>query len=227
MKIKELCPSDKPYEKLERLGPKALSDKELLAILIRSGTSRQSALQIAEALLLHTDSTLCLNRLHTMTMAELLAVPGIGRVRAVQIKALAELSIRMAKRHYPERPLMNSPERIADYYMEELRHLDHEELWMASLDIKGRLIHTDSLFKGAVSSCTVSPREIFLTALNRRAVNIILIHNHPSGNCEPSQADIAITRRVADVGVKLDVSLWDHIIIGDREYYSFKENNLF
>lgn len=212
---------------MERYGEKALSDKELLAVLIRSGTKTRSALDIAECILRSRPEESSLAGLHRMSLEELKSLEGIGRVRAIQIKALAELSVRMSKQSYPQRPVLNSPRLIAEYYMEELRHLEHEELWMLSLDVRGRLLGKDVIFRGAVSACTISPREIFLKALERRAVKMILMHNHPSGSCDPSSADIAITKRIAKVGEAIDIELWDHIIIGDQTWYSLRENDLF
>lgn len=226
MKICELSEYDKPYEKLKKYGLSALSDKELLAILIRSGTKKVSALEIAENILHYNDNN-SLTNIRSMSLNELMSINGIGSIKCIQIKAIGELSQRLAKANYPERPKLNEANLVSNYMMEELRHLNYEELHLLSLDVKGRLIKKSRLFKGAIDSCTVSEREIFVEALTTKAVHIILVHNHPSGDPSPSNSDILLTKKISELGIRLGIVLWDHIIIGDNKFYSLKANNLF
>lgn len=227
MKINEIPNNEKPYEKMKRLGPSYLSNMELLAIILRTGSKKYSVLELSNKVLTIGGKEASLASLHQYTCEDYRKISGIGSIKAIQIKALLELSTRIAKDNYPTKPLFNKPELIAGYFMEDMRHLEQEELWLLSLDIRGRMISQKMMFRGTISSCAVSAREIFIAALEDRAVRIILMHNHPSGNPEPSGADIDLTKRVAKLGLLLEIELWDHLIIGDRSYFSLKEKGLF
>lgn len=227
MKIKELNEYDKPYEKCEKYGINALTDKELLGIVIRSGTKNVSALDIAEKILFYKSNLSNINNLNKMQYLDLISIEGIGKVKAIQILAISELFKRMSISRYPKKIYFNSASSIANYYMEELRHLDHEELRLLCLDIKGALLNSSVLFKGSISACTISSREIFLQAIKSEAARIIILHNHPSGDPTPSKADIDVTNSINKVAMELGIYLLDHIIIGDLKYYSLKENKDF
>ena len=226
MKIKELSVFDKPYEKYKKYGLSSLTDKELLAIIIRSGTKTLSSLDIAEKILQFNDNV-SLTNIISMSDDELKKIDGVGEVKCIQIKALGELANRLSKANYPVNPLFNSAKIVADYLMEDMRHLTQEELWLLSLDIKGRLLRKSVLFRGGIDCCTVSMREIFIEALASSAVRIIIAHNHPSGDPYPSEDDIQLTKRIYNIGNELNIFLWDHIIIGDNSFFSLKSNNLF
>lgn len=164
-----------------------------------------------------------------LSVKELMNIKGIGIAKAVQIKSISELSRRIAKSHFSisNKKEFVSPEIIAGYYMEDMRHLSTEHLMVIMLNTKYRFIGDYQLSKGTVNSSLASPREIFIKALKSEAVYIVLIHNHPSGDPTPSREDLIITKRIKDAGNIIGISLIDHIIIGDNNYISLKQQNLF
>lgn len=214
-----------PYERFLRFGPENLTEAELLAIIIRTGTREKSALQLAEQVLqLARYPREGLLGLYEVTLEELESVKGIGEVKAVKLKCLAELSMRMSAASAGEGLRFERSAQVAACFMERLRHRDRECVLLLCLDAKCRLIREKKLSEGSVKISLISPREIFLEALEARAVNIVLLHNHPSGDPTPSKADLALTENVREMGEKLDVPLLDHIVIGDNKYVSFKES---
>lgn len=219
--------TNKPYEKFKELGANALSNEELLAIILRTGTNNKPALKIAEEILNTNDAyDGKLMGLYHKSLKQLMEIDGIGEVKAIKLKCLTELSIRMAKERLESRTLFQTPEAIASYYMESCRHLEVEKVFLISLDNQLRLIKECELSKGTISASLVSPREVFIEALNAKAVHILLIHNHPSGDPRPSRADIEISKKVMEAGEMLDIRLLDHIIIGDHSYVSLKEQKI-
>jgi len=213
-----------PYEKFIRFGPDALTEGELLAIILRTGTHTRSALEIAEEILSLSDSPRTgLLGLYDVPLERLMQIKGVGEVKAVKIKCIAELAMRINITNAKSGLIINKPETIANYFMEKLRHQRKECVILACLDGKGQILKEILLSSGSVNMSLISPREVFLEALRNDAVNVILIHNHPSGDPSPSEADIQSTKRVFDMGQLLDVLLLDHIIIGDNCYFSFKE----
>ena len=223
---KELPESERPYEKCERFGAGSLSDAELLAVIIRSGARRERSCDLAARILGLSDIRPGLKGLNYLTRSDLLKLKGIGRVKAVQLLCVVELARRMARAKGEELMKFASPDAVAACYMEELRHLTREESVVLFLDAKNRRLSDMVIATGTVNASIMSPREIFLNALERGAVGIILIHNHPSGDPEPSSEDIAVTRRIRDAGNLIGIRLMDHIIIGDNIYISFKEKGL-
>ena len=220
--------TNKPYEKFKELGPNALSNEELLAIILRTGTSNKPALKIAEEVLDTKDAYQGkLTGLYHKSLKELMEIDGIGEVKAIKLKCLTELSLRMAKERLENRVVFTNPSDIAEYYMETCRHLEVEKVFLLCLDNQLRLIKEYELSKGTINTSLISPREIFIEALNAKAVYILLIHNHPSGNPSPSKADIQITLKVLEAGEIIDIKLLDHIIIGDHSYVSLKEQKIF
>ena len=222
--MKNLPESERPYEKYMNFGEQSLSDAELLAIVLKSGTKQANSLDIARQIL-HGNHNNLLN-LYDYSYQQLMQFPGIGQVKAIQLKAVAELSKRIAKTSSGYQLRMDMPETIADYYMEQLRHLKEEHLICAFFDSKCNFLGDVMVSKGGVNYAYVSPREIFRHAFDYEAVMIILLHNHPSGDPLPSEDDIRITRRVEKGAGILELQLVDHIIIGDKNYFSFKENEL-
>lgn len=213
-----------PYEKFVRFGPDALTEGELLAIILRTGTHTRSALEIAEEILSLSDSPRTgLLGLYDVPLERLMQIKGVGEVKAVKIKCIAELAMRINITNAKSGLIINKPETIANYFMEKLRHQRKECVILACLDGKGQILKEILLSSGSVNMSLISPREVFLEALRNDAVNVILIHNHPSGDPSPSEADIQSTKRVFDMGQLLDVLLLDHIIIGDNCYFSFRE----
>ena len=221
--MKHLPPQMQPYEKCISFGAELLTDAELIACIIRSGTREYTSVALAEKLLALRKGKEGLNGLCSLSHEELTEVPGIGRVKAVQIQSLFELAKRMSRQQAKKLLNFSEPERIADYYMEDFRHKEQENLLLLLLDNKSNLLGEKLLFTGTVNASIVSPREIYLEALKFHAVGIILLHNHPSGDPTPSESDRRITRKVRDAGYLLDIPLLDHIVIGDKKYVSFHE----
>lgn len=217
---------NRPYEKCLRYGPTVLNDAELLAVVIRSGIKGKSAVELAEQILAKNQTEKGLLGLLHMSMADLMEIPGIGEVKAIQLKCIAELSRRISSSSAETGLDFGNPRSVAEYYMESLRHKEQEELVLVMLDTKCHRIGDAVVFTGTVNASLVSTRELFLAAIRNRAVQIILLHNHPSGDPTPSEEDIAVTRKVAEAGKLLDIHLVDHIVIGDRCYVSFRESKL-
>uniref|UniRef100_UPI004056F0DF RadC family protein n=1 Tax=Agathobacter sp. TaxID=2021311 RepID=UPI004056F0DF len=221
--MKNLPESERPYEKFLKYGEQSLSDAELLAIILKSGTQQATSLDIARKLLQGRHNNLL--NLYECSFQDLTDIPGIGKVKAIQLKAVAELSKRIARTNSGYHLNMNMPSTIAEYYMEQMRHRREEVLVCAFFDGKCHFIGDDIISMGSVNFAYVSPRDIFRKALMHNAVLLILLHNHPSGDPTPSEDDIRITRRIAYNAAMLGIEMADHIIIGDKRYYSFKEHN--
>ena len=218
--IQKLPPEARPYEKCKKYGPAILTDAELLSIVLRNGTKGENVLQLSQRLCQLSDQWTGIGGLCHCRKEVLLSVRGIGEVKANQILCIAELSRRAVKAGMKDKLDFSSPHLIAEYYMEDMRHLDREILKILLLDAKNRLIADRIISTGTVTMAPASPREIFREALLAGAVNIILLHNHPSGDPTPSQEDILITKQIADAGELVGITLLDHIIIGDRIYRS-------
>lgn len=221
----KLLNEDLPYEKFIRLGPESLTETELLAIILRTGTKDVSATQLAAnvlALAKHPREGLL--GLYDVTLSELMEIKGIGMVKAVKLKCLTELSMRISCASAKVGLSFQNSESVAAYFMERLRHRSTECVYLLCLDAKGQLLEEKKISDGSVRMSLVSPREIFLAALQAKAVNILLVHNHPSGDPTPSKADRELTENVSEMGIKMDILLLDHIIIGDNRYTSFREN---
>ena len=213
-----------PYERFLRFGPENLTESELLAIILRTGTKDASALELADQVLALTQHPRKgLLGLYDLTLEDLMKIKGIGLVKAVKLKSLAELSMRISCSKASHGLSFHNAGKVADYYMEKLRHLNTESVYLLCLDTKAHLIHEEKISDGSVRMALISPREIFLKALEYKAVYILLLHNHPSGDPAPSSADYQITSDLVELGAKMDIPLLDHIIIGDNEYFSFKE----
>lgn len=216
-----------PYERFLRFGPECLTESELLAIILRTGTKDKSALVLAqEVLALAEPSREGLLGLYDIPLERLQEINGIGEVKAVKLKCITELSRRIASATAREQICMQRPKTVADYYMEQLRHRRTECVVLASVDAKGHLIGDSVMSNGSATMSLISPREIFMEAIRRQAVSVILIHNHPSGDPSPSRADTELTGQVAAAGQLLGIPLLDHIIIGDNRYMSFREKEL-
>ena len=202
-----------------------MSEAELLAIIIRTGTKEKNSLQIGEEILsLRGEGILGLCNL---TLGELRNVDGIGEVKAVKLKCIAELSRRIWICHTREKLDFSRPATVAAYYMETLRHASKEQVVLLSLNSKCELVKETVLSIGTVNASLVSPRELFLQALEDHAVTVILLHNHPSGDPTPSKDDYELTKRLRKAGELLQIPLLDHIIIGDQCYTSFLESKCF
>ncbi|MDD3403264.1 MAG: DNA repair protein RadC [Hespellia sp.] len=221
--IKEMPANERPYEKCEKNGAGSLSDIELLAVLLRTGTKGMTAIELSRNILYPIHSQDGLLNLHHWSYEQLRKVKGIGRVKALQIVCLAELARRLAKATAHTLLDFSTPESIARYYMEDMRHQKQEVLKLLLLNTKTKLVGETDISKGTVNSALISPRELFVEALQKNAVSIILLHNHPSGDAMPSKEDVLITKRVRDAGNLIGIDLLDHIIIGDNCYVSLSE----
>lgn len=217
---------EQPYEKFEKRGPASLTDAELLAIIIRSGSKDASALSIAKEILSKCRNGAGLSGLYHISVNELMQIRGIGHVNAVKIKCITELSKRIRMSDAVRHLRFTSPMTVADYYMEQMRHLEKEHCYVAFLNTKADFIHDICLSIGTINASLVSTREVFKEALRVNAAYILLLHNHPSGDAAPSSEDIVLTRKVKEASMLLEVPLIDHIIIGDNTYTSFKEKGL-
>ncbi|MDE6389165.1 MAG: DNA repair protein RadC [Lachnospiraceae bacterium] len=216
-----------PYEKFISYGSQSLTDSELLAILLRTGTRGICVRELAETVLSKTARYgNGLLGLYHIPLQELQRIDGIGKVKAIQLKTIAELCTRMAQARAKGKLSFHSPESVADYYMERFRHENVEHIMLLLLDSGLHLIEESILSKGTVNASLVSPREVFIHALQAQAAGIMLLHNHPGGNPVPSENDIRVTERIEQIGILADIPLYDHIIIGDNKYFSFKESKL-
>lgn len=224
--MKDIPEDSRPYEKCLRQGVEALTDGELLAVLLRTGTRGRNSVELAQDILELSRDKEGILGLHQLSLAQLRSIKGVGTVKAVQIKCIGELSKRIARTAAKRELAYNRPGTIADYYMEQLRHEEQEMLICMMLDTKNHLLGEEMVFKGTVNGSLANPREIFLSAFSYHAVGIILVHNHPSGDPKPSRADLDFTERVLRAGEIVGIPLLDHIIIGDHIYMSFKEQGI-
>lgn len=227
MTQKELLKTELPYEKFLTFGPEALTETELIAIILRTGTRNCSALELAQKILMKASGkSKGLNGLHHLSLQELMEIPGIGEVKAVKIKCMAEMAIRMAKQKAANALKFDTPETVADYYMEQMRHLEKEKIILLLLDNKLHLIEEYMISLGTVNASLLSTRDVFIQALRARAAKMILLHNHPSGDPHPSNEDITITQTMKKAGELMDIPLIDHIILGDGCFISLKKEEL-
>lgn len=227
IRMKDLPRRDRPYEKCLSLGAERLTDTELLAVILRTGSRDENSLALAGRLLnLDASGDGLLGLLHH-SLDEFMKIKGVGKVKGVQLLCIGELSKRIWKRKASEHPItFGHPQEISDYYMEDMRHLEQEEIRVMYLNTKQALIRDQILSRGTVNASVMTPREVLIEALRCRAVSMVMVHNHPSGDPSPSRADILLTRRVREAGDLVGIGLIDHIIIGDRRYLSFREQNL-
>ncbi len=224
--VRELPESDRPYEKCQKYGAEALSDSELLAVIIRSGTRGERSVDLSRRILLSCDENARVSALDKVSLEELMRLNGVGPVKAIQIKCAAELGRRIAADSNRAMIEIYNAKSIADHYRCRMKHLEKETVMLLHADSKGRIFAEECLSVGTVNCSLVSPREIFISALSKRSVYIYLLHNHPSGDPEPSREDIAVTQRVADAGKMLGIKLLDHVIVGGASYVSLNESGL-
>jgi DNA repair protein RadC len=225
--IHEMPSEERPREKLLSRGVSALSDAELIAILLRTGTRGANAIALAEQLLQRFGSFANLARTPVLELAK---VRGIGLAKGIQLAASFAVGARLASERIRNEPIDN-PQTIHDLLGPEMRLLDRESLRAVLLDAKQRLVVVQEISRGTLNESLAHPREIFKAAITHSAFSFILVHNHPSGDPSPSEADARLTRRVADASRILQITLHDHVIIGapqdgNRGYFSFKEAGL-
>lgn len=224
--MKEISETERPYEKSYKYGVEILSDAELLAVILRTGSRQANALSTAYRILDAHPIHKGIVGLNYLTTEELEDISGVGKVKAIQMKCLAEISKRMAKASLKPFISFESPQSIADYFMENTRYLEKEYVYILMFDSKHKLLKDVRLSEGTVNSSLLSPREVFTTALKFDAVYIVLVHNHPSGDPSPSRQDIEITDRVSSAGRMIGIELSDHIILGNNCYVSLAERGI-
>ncbi|MCC8104303.1 MAG: DNA repair protein RadC [Clostridiales bacterium] len=224
--MKSMPLDERPYEKCLEKGAESLSDAELLSVILRTGSCGESALELSRKILTLNGEKSGLLGIYHMSIADLTKVRGLGTVKAAQLKCIAKLSRRISRSRFSEGVSFQDPVAVAEYYMEDLRHLEQEVVILVMLNSKGRLIRDMRLSLGTVRASMISPREIFIEAVRNQAVGIILLHNHPSGIPDPSEEDIRLTERVRLCGAMLGIELLDHIIIGDCQAISMREQGI-
>lgn len=225
--MRDIPQNDRPYEKCLTMGPENLSDAELLSVIIRTGSRDRSSLALAEEILTLNYPEDGLTGLLHLSLQELMRVHGVGRVKGIQLLCIGELSRRIWKKEAVRKiTVFDDPNAIANYFMEDMRHMEQEQLHVMFLNTKNVLIKDILLAKGTVNAAMASPREIFIEALRHHAVYIILVHNHPSGDPTPSQDDFNLTRRVKEAGSLIGIHLMDHVVIGDNAYCSFRKEGM-
>lgn len=227
LKMKDMPLCERPYEKLEQYGPEMLSNAELLAVVIRTGNKNETSVALAQRILTLSEPEGGIAFLHDLSLEELRATKGIGRVKALQIKAVLEMSKRLsAALIMSNRIAVKSPDDVGRLLMEEMRYLKKEVFKVILLNTKNHIIKSSNVSVGCLNSSIVHPREVFSEAVKAGCSGILLAHNHPSGDPEPSREDVETTQRLVNAGNILGIKVLDHIIIGDGKYISFKEQGL-
>jgi DNA repair protein RadC len=222
-RITDLSADERPRERLEKSGPEALSKAELLAILLRVGVTGKNSVQLAQQIL---DDLGGLAGIQKASFAQVCMIRGVGRAKAAQIKAAIELGIRLKKENPDLAAAINSPEDAAELVRYEMQGLVQENLWVILLDTRNRKIGIEKVYVGSLNASMVRIGELFRAALQRSAAGIILAHNHPSGDPQPSPEDAALTRSAVEAGKLLDVEVLDHLVIGSNCFVSMKEKGL-
>lgn len=222
--IKNWAQDDQPREKLIYKGKEALSDAELLAVLLRSGSQSQSAVELGRALLKKVDNNLI--ALSKLTVDDLMRFKGIGEAKAVSIIAALELGMRRRTAEVPQRKTVTSSRDAFELLYANLADCIYEEFWILLLNQANRKISIEQISEGGQAGTVVDPKRVFKLALEQNAAGIILCHNHPSGNLNPSQADKDLTDKLVKAGKFLDVKVLDHLIIADESFFSFADQGL-
>lgn len=220
--IKELRAENRPMEKLMTYGVMTLSNQELLAIILGSGTRGKNAISLSEYIL----NTLGARELLFKSFEDLLAIDGIGPAKACRMLASLEFGRRLSGINNFEKISLNSPDSVANYLYDYYRHIDREEFIVILLDTKNKIIRVETVSTGTLNKSIVHPRDVFRRAISYNANSVILAHNHPSGDPEPSREDLDITSRLIDVGKLIGINVLDHIVVGLNRYVSIREKNL-
>ncbi|NLY50692.1 MAG: DNA repair protein RadC [Firmicutes bacterium] len=224
--MRELPADSRPRERLAQLGAENLATAELLAIILRTGSRGRTALDLAQLLLTGEGDEVGLRYLATASLNELAKRPGIGLVKAIQVKAALELGRRLVREGAERGPSIRSPRDVFSLVGDEMRLYDREHFRALHLNTKNQVLAQETVAVGSLSAALVHPRELFKGCVKRSAAAVILLHNHPSGDPEPSSEDIALTRRLVEAGSILGIEVLDHLVIGDGCYVSLKERGL-
>lgn len=205
--IRDFPQDERPRERFVQNGPESLSNHELIAILLRTGTKDESVLQLSNRLLTSFEG---LRLLKSATLEEMTEIKGIGQAKAIQILAAVEIGRRIANLNYTDRYVIRSPEDGANYVMNDMRFLSQEHFVCLYLNTKNQVLHKQTIFIGSLNASIVHPREVFREALKRSAASIICLHNHPSGDPAPSREDIEVTKRLVECGKMIGIDVLDH-----------------
>ncbi len=219
--IKEMPNHERPRERMIEFGKEALSNHELIAIILRTGTTDCSAIELARNVYYKYQGLKALNQ---TSIVELTKLKGIGEAKAIQLLAALELGKRLSEEAFPKLISFHNPKTVYQYMKNDLEMLSQEMFYALYLNAKGHLIKKQLLFIGSLSSALVHPREVFKHAVSVSASSLIIVHNHPSGDPEPSSSDMTITNLMVKNGRLMDIEIIDHIIIGKGRYYSFKQH---
>ena len=222
-RITDLAASERPRERLAKLGPGALSTAELIAILLRVGIPGENAVQVGQRLLQTFNG---IAGLHSASFDEVCAQHGLGEAKACQIKAAIELGNRLRLERPEERPTINSPADVAALVQYEMSGLEQEELRVVLLNTRNHVLGISKVYRGSLNSSQVRIGELFKAAVRRNAAAIIVIHNHPSGDPTPSPDDVALTRAMVEAGKLLDIEVLDHLVIGHQRFVSMRRQGL-
>lgn len=220
-KILLLPPSERPYELCWEKGAAALTDAQLLAVILRTGSKEMDVLTMAQNILQLKEGNLL--SIIQLSRGQLLKVPGMGKVKVMQLECIVELALRLSETAVKSSFQITNAKDVAEYYMQRMRHYRQEHLLALFLDTKCHLLQEKTLSIGTVNGAMVSQRDLYVEALRAEAVYVILLHNHPSGDPTPSKEDLFVTRKVYESGMMIGIELLDHIIIGDNKYISMKE----
>lgn len=230
-RIKDLAVGERPQERQERSGPEALTDTEQLAMILRSGSAGRNVKCVAEDLLVAAGGNLA--GLLPWSATDFRRVKGIGRVKAQQLVSVLEIARRLLEQREMLPPMLERPEQVLAQFQGEILRLDVEKFWVLSLNRKNRLLRRDEITSGTATNSLVHPREVFREAIKAGACSIIAVHNHPSGDPAPSNADLQVTRQLREAARVVEIGLLDHVILGrtgadpaGRGYYSFREAGL-
>ncbi|MBC2607575.1 RadC family protein [Pelagicoccus albus] len=229
-KLRDISVNERPQERLEAHGPQSLSDTELMAMILRSGSKGRNVLSVASEILQQASS---LNGLLKWSDAEFKKIKGVGKVKALQLVTIIEICRRIRDRSPVSEPVLDSPDLVADYLKREAEELEVEKFWTLCLNRKNRIIKKVEITSGTASNSLVHPREVFREAIRHGASAVICAHNHPSGDPAPSAADIKVTRQLREAAKVIGIDLLDHVVVGNNRhdpkglgYYSFQESGL-
>jgi DNA repair protein RadC len=222
-RITDLATSERPRERLAALGAEALSNSELVAILLRSGIEGLNAVQLAQRVLSEAGD---LAGLHRTPYEELCGWRGIGPAKAAQLKAAVELGRRFAAATYKEQPIIQSPDDAANILLYEMGALEQEHLRVLLLDTRNKLIRVSEVYRGSLNASLIRMGEVFRDAVRYNAAAVIVVHNHPSGDPTPSPEDVRVTKGMVEAGKLLDIEVLDHIVIGKNKFISLKSKGM-
>jgi len=222
-KIKDWQPDDRPRERLLKNGAGSLSDSELLAIILRTGTKEMNAKQLGLELIEKYGK---FPNLEKLDISDMMQINGIGEAKAITLAAVFEIARRTKSQPFEKNKIVKTPDFIANIYIPKMRNLQTEEFRVILLNTANVIIKDYIISRGSINASLVHPREVFKPAISSMAASVILMHNHPSGNTEPSEEDISITKQLVDAGKLLDIKVIDHLIIAGEDYYSFVAHGL-